>query len=621
MKARVSCIAGAALAVLAAFVACSSNLDPGAPPPDGDGGVDAGADVVVDASSDSLAARGTADIVLMSLSDWRGQVEPLVESDDAGVPQRGYGGLATLVTYFARERAANPHAFLFSSGDAFGSTPLVSSATGDVLAAKGLSRMGVTAAALGPHELDRGTAQLSALLDIGPFRLTSTNLENVVQALGPRPVTPFLLVDVGTADGSAPVKMAILGLTDWALADLQLASNLDEIKVLGSPDEAGMAAAANDAAANARLIGADVVVALANVGASVDTGGPPAGPLVELAAQLKGIDVLFGGETDRAFAEPVGSVFVAQARNKGRNYARVQLHVAGGVARVVDSGTRIVDALAFDVVRPVCDAAPCTCPSASCPKPAPVQSCNKDTGFCQELSVPPDTSAQGLVDDANTQLLTAHVQDAAIAVGSNAFASDGSEQAQETALGDLVADAMRARYAADVALVPGARLSAGLPSPYKPSSTSLNRTSPPYDLVLGDVFQVLADGDSAVVRKVTGQMLWQILGQSVSGAPAKGPAFLQVSGLSFTYSVVPDAGGRIKSVTLDGGKAVPNDASTTFTVVMTEPVSLGGVGYSFLAQAVPTLTRELLTDVLAAHMTAKSPLAAPTAFTRIVKVP
>jgi 5'-nucleotidase len=615
MNARVHWLTGAVLAGLAAFVACSSGQDVAPPAPALDGGGDGSLDTSADAGDEPLAARGTADIVLLSLSDWRGQVDPLVEPDGSGIPQR-YGGLPALVTYFTQERAASPTTFLFSSGDAFGSTPLVSSATGDVLAAKGLSLMGVNAAALGPHELDRGTAQLSALLDVGTFRVTSTNLENVVQVLGPRPVTPFLLVDIGTGDASAPIKMAILGLTDWALADLQFPANRDEIKVSGDASLAGTAATANEAAANARLIGADVVVALANIGASVDTGSPPAGPLIELAGQLKGIDVLFGGETDRAFAEAVGNVFVVQNRNKGRTYARVLLHVDAKTPRIVTAGS-IIEPLAYEVVRPVCDAATCTCPVASCPDQA--HACNSVTGLCEKEVVPADKGAQALVQAAIDQLGT--VQDTAIAVGSDAFPADGtSEQTEETALGDLVADAMRLRYAADVALIPGARLGAGLPSPYK-APASLNRASPPYDLVVGDVEQVLAQDESAVVRHVTGQMLWQILGHSIDVVPAKGAAFLQVSGLSFTYAAAPDAGARLESVTLDGGKVVPANDATTYTVVMTEPLSRGGLGYSFLAELVPTLTRELVTDVLVEYMKAKSPLSAPKTFTRIVKVP
>ncbi len=616
MKVRVPWLAGAVLVGLAAFVACSSSPDAQPPPPVSDGGADSGPEPGPDADANLLPPRGTGDIVLLSMSDWRGQVDPITEPDDAGVPQR-YGGLPALVTYFARERAQGTQTFLFSSGDAFGSTPLVSSATGDTLAVKGLSLMGLTAAALGPHELDRGPAQLSALLELGTFRMTSTNLENVVEALGPRPVIPFLLVDVGTGDASAPVKMAILGLTDWALAELQFTANIDKLSVKGTADLAGTATAANEAAANARLIGADVVVALANIGASVDTGAPPAGPLVELAGQLKGIDILFGGETDRAFAKQVGAVYVAQNRNKGRTYARVQLHVAAGVPTVVASGSRIVDALAYDVVRPVCDAATCTCPLAACPDKA--HACNSATGLCESEAVPADKPAQDLVAAAAGGL--GDVQDTQIAVGSDAFPADGtSEQTQETALGDLVADAMRVRYKADVALVPGSRLMAGLPSPYNAPAT-LHRAAPPYDLVVGDALQVLGESESAVVRHVTGQALWQILGQSVAAAPAKAAAFLQVSGLSFTYSVAPDAGTRLKSVTLDGGKVIPANDTTTYTVVMTEPLSRGGLGYKSLAEPVPTLTREILSAVLVEQMKAKTPLAAPKAFTRIVKVP
>jgi 5'-nucleotidase len=616
MNARVVCLAALTALSLAGLGSCGSGATAGPAADSVDAGADTSADPTVDASDSAPIGTATGDVVLLALSDWRGQVDPVRELGADGVP-RAFGGLPALTTYFAQEREKSPGALLLASGDSFGSTPLVSSSTDDVLAAKGLSLMGVTAQALGPHDFDRGIAKLTSLLSVGPFRVTSTNLENVVQVLGPRPVTPFLLVDVGATDAGPPVKIAILGLTDWALADLQFASNLDEIAVRAPKDLPGTAAAANEAAANARLIGANLVVALANIGGSV-ASGPPAGPLIELAQQLRGVDVLIGGETDLAYTTAIGSMLVMQNRNKGRTYGRVELHVANGAPKVVHA--EIVEPVAYDVVRPVCDGgATCSClsPVAQCPDAA--HTCNVLTGFCEAEAVTFDKGAQALVRTASDAL--SPLLDKTIAVATDAFPFDATAlETQETALGDLVADAMRARYGAQLAILPGSRLGGGLPSPYKaPADT--RRAAPPYDLVLGDVESfVLADGGSAVVRQVTGQALWQILEKSVAAAPAKSDGFLQVSGLSFTYSTSPDAGTRVKTVTLDGGGAIsPTDTTTTYTIVMTDAVSAGGLGYGFLAEAVPTLTRELLSDVLTTYLGSKTPVSAPKALTRIVK--
>ncbi len=619
MSGRVLGLIGAAALGLSAAAACGTTSDT-VPAPVGDASDEATADGALDAGDEGegITGRGNADLVILALSDWRGQVETIVEPDGTGIPRR-YGGLPALATYFARERAQSPNTLVFSSGDAFGSTPLLSSATGDLLAAKGLALLGVTAGALGPHDFDRGATQLSTLLDVGGFRVTSTNLEKVIQVLGPRPVTPFLLVDVGTGDASAPIKVAVLGLTDWALAELQFASNLEEIAVRGTKDLLGTAAAANEAAANARLVGADLVVALANVGAGDVSGAAPTGPLIELAGQLKGIDLLFGGETDRAYATTVGGVTVVQNRNKGRTYARVKLHVEKGIP-TLQGLPEIVEPLAYDVVRPVCgDAATCACPSAPCPDAT--HSCNSASGFCEAAVVKPDKTAQDLLQAAGGEV--GPLLDTMIAVATDAFPHDAtSDQIQETALGDLVADAMRIRYGTQLALVPGSRIFSPLPSAYK-APANLNRTTAPYDLVVGDVATfLLTGGDSAVVRQISGQALWQILEKSVAVTPTKDAGFLQVSGFSFTYTIAADAGTmRVKTVTLDGGKIVSPNDPTLYTVVLTDALSRGELGYPALAEEVPTLTRELLTDVVVGYVKAKTPLALPKTLTRIVKVP
>ncbi len=620
MRARLATLSVLAVASLGAlFAACGSGHDGAAPPAASDGGADASGPAKSDATADGPPSRGRGDVVLLTLSDWRGQVAPLDEPADGGAPGR-YGGLAALTTAFLAERAAAPGALLLSTGNAFGSTPLVSSATGDKLAATGLGMMGLNVGALGPHELDRGTAKLSALLDLGAFRVTATNLDNVSQALGPQPVTPFLLYDVGDADAGRRVKLAILGLTDFRLADLQFASNLDKLAVKSPMDLAGTAAAANEAAANARLVGADVVIALTNVGVGDASGPTPQGPLLDLARALKGVDVLVGGETDRAITVDLGSLLVMQNRSRGRTYGRIRLRVDGGAVQVVSAD--VVEPRAYAATSPICDAGAdgggaCRCPLGPCAAGA---TCNAASGLCETELIAPNKDALDAIQGATAAI--GPLLDTAIATATDAFPRDGVlERKQETALGDLVADAMRARYGAQIAFVPGSRLGAPLPSAYK-APDALSRATAPFDLVVGDVDAfLLPDVESAVVRQLTGQTLWQILEASVARAPAPAPAFLQVSGLSFSYTTKPDAGSRVKTVTLDGGRAIaPNDA-TLYTVVLTETLSRGDLGYRSLAEPVPTPSRELLSDIVVELFKQKSPLTPPLMFTRIVNVP
>jgi len=67
-------------------------------------------------TSTSVAAapsHGTVDIQILNVSDWHGQLDPLV----VGTAQ--VGGAAALSAYFQADRAANPNTLTLTAGDAW----------------------------------------------------------------------------------------------------------------------------------------------------------------------------------------------------------------------------------------------------------------------------------------------------------------------------------------------------------------------------------------------------------------------------------------------------------------------------------------------------------------------
>jgi 2',3'-cyclic-nucleotide 2'-phosphodiesterase (5'-nucleotidase family) len=623
VPARLFVVAACAAVAMGGALASCGATDGGSMADDGGGTAvaETGAD---DAGVEVEAAAGEGTLQILALADLRGQLEPVVEADSRSLPQV-YGGLEALATYFARERASVVEPTLVvSAGDSFGASPILSSAFYDVPTAKGLDLLGVTASAFGEHDFSRGTKALAALLGMGSFRMVSTNLANVVVELGPEPVTPLMLLDVGGADAgtSARLRVAILGLTRADVRELQFPANLGDISATAP------AAAANKTAQHARLLGADVVIALAHVGAAgLGADGVPYGPLLDLAGELRGVDLLVGGESDVALCTAVGAMAVVQPRSKGRSYARVRLAVTGSGVRV-DEET-LIEPLVIRTSGGTCDAgadsAPCACPAAPCAGGA---SCN-DASLCEERVVEADDAAVALLAPHRAALPAA--LDRPIAVSDGGFAENGTEQRAETALGDLVADALLAKYATlgkppQIALVPGARLRAALPSSYVPSvDAGLRRGAPPYDLLVADVQRVLPFGDTAVVRTLTGARLREVLEQSVAAVPAASASFMQVAGLTVTYSRSADAGSRIEKVTVaapsGGAIDVPPGDATEYLVVLPDWTSRGHDGFAQLAEDVSTPGRDLLADILAEYLASSSPLGAFPARARIVPLP
>jgi hypothetical protein len=74
---------------------------------------------------------------------------------------------------------------------------------------------------------------------------------------------------------------------------------------------------------------------------------------------------------------------------------------------------------------------------------------------------------------------------------------DNSERLREIPIGDLLADALRVTYGADLGFMNGGGIRAPLPSTYMPADHALRRpdagyaAGPPYDLVVGDAYAIL----------------------------------------------------------------------------------------------------------------------------------
>ena len=198
--------------------------------------------------------------------------------------------------------------------------------------------------------------------------------------------------------------------------------------------------------------------------------------------------------------------------------------------------------------------------------------------------------------------------DGVIGEATDEFPRGGNiERLGEVAIGNLIADSMRAAYGTDLAFTNGGGIRAPLPSTYLPQDTTLRRTTPgyaagpPYDLVIGDVFTVLPFGNIVITREVTGALLYEILEHGVAAMPAANGRFPQISGFKFTYDVAQLPGSRVVDVILDDGTPVLPD-STVYSLATNDFVNAGGDGYTMLAGG-HGVSREVMADVLLEYIT------------------
>jgi 5'-nucleotidase len=113
-------------------------------------------------------------------------------------------------------------------------------------------------------------------------------------------------------------------------------------------------------------------------------------------------------------------------------------------------------------------------------------------------------------------------------------ARDALSRRQESVLGDLVTDAVRAGTGADVALINAGAMR--LDDVIRPGSVSTYQ--------LESIF-LFADETRIVTFPLTGARLRQVLEHGVSDASLGKGGFLQVSGVAFTYDPSRPSGGRV----------------------------------------------------------------------------
>lgn len=152
----------------------------------------------------------------------------------------------------------------------------------------------------------------------------------------------------------------------------------------------------------------------------------------------------------------------------------------------------------------------------------------------------------------------------AVAAGqtTTVLSTDGAD-VQEATFGDLVTDALCDKTGATLAFVPAVSFKRG--------------SIPAGPVTLVKVSALLQNPDEAwAVGELTGDQIKQALERSVSRAPVPSGAFLQVSGLSLTYSPNGGAAGRVKSVLVGGA---PLNETKKYEVAMPLSLAKGGSGY------------------------------------------
>ncbi|WP_421726283.1 bifunctional metallophosphatase/5'-nucleotidase [Bauldia sp.] len=161
-----------------------------------------------------------------------------------------------------------------------------------------------------------------------------------------------------------------------------------------------------------------------------------------------------------------------------------------------------------------------------------------------------------------------------------------SVRTQETAIGNLITDAMRQAVDADIAITNGGGIRAD--REYEPG-TKLTR---------GDVLAELPFGNKTVKLEMTGAQIRAALENGFSGVETVAGRFPQVSGLTIETNYGRPAGERVLSVMVDGA---PLDDAATYTVATNDFLANGGDGYAVFTEA-PNLINPVDATLMASQV-------------------
>ena len=407
-----------------------------------------------------------------------------------------------------------PGAVLLDAGDFLHGSPLAGFDKGKTLVSL-MCGAGYFAAAAGNHEFSFDLPTLrerakEAAEHAPPMRILSSNIQT---RDGPLLLEPWARRDV------AGIALCVFGLTTTTTKNQSTPSTVADL-TFDDPFPA-----ATRMVKELRASGCDLVVALTHLGS--DAWMPFTS--LDLAAVTPGLDAIIDGHSHRQFASfAPGLAPVVSSGSHGKALGKLTL--------AVDAETRKILAVENAFLSP-----------------NDIERIPPDPDILAQL-----TALQKTVDESLSEVI---VQSPAALSGDRVLT-----RTNETAFGDLTADALRAAYGTDIAIVNAGGIRKGLPKG---------------PVTRKDVAAAYPFGGYAVSMEITGTELLALLEHGFGKLPEASGGFPQISGFSVVIAPTSPSGSRVANVRVGG---VPLRETARYTLTTNEFLAQGGDGYPLAAK-------------------------------------
>ena len=523
------------------------------------------------------------DLRILAINDFHGYLEPpqggirIADPDDKSKKVAvAAGGAEHMATLVKKLRQDTRNTIFVAAGDLIGASPFLSAMFHDEPTIESLSMMGLAVAAVGNHEFDEGKDEL--------LRMQHGGCHPIDKCQGPHPFlgakfrylaastfekstgkTIFPAYEVREFDG---IPVAFIGLTlkgtpnlvsPVGVADLEFRDEADTVNAL---------------VPELKARGVEAIVVL------IHEGGFPAGdynecpgisgPIVDIVRKFdRAVDVVVSGHTHQPYVCEIDRRLVTSADKYGTIVTSIDLQL---------------DAVTRDVV-----------------------SARADNVIVRTAAYTKDPEQTALLESYDK--LAAPIADRPAGSVTETLSRTPNE-AGESVLGDIVADAQLAATRADVN---GAAVIAFT----NPGGVRGDIVKKPDGVTYADVFTSQPFRNQLVTLTLTGAQIKDALEQQ--WLDPKRPRVLQVSsGFSYTWDSMKPYGERVIAdrMLLNGQRI---DPAKHYRVTVNNYLAVGGDGFTVFTRGTAPRVGVYDVDALFAFFRANSPIA-PTTANRIVRL-
>jgi 2',3'-cyclic-nucleotide 2'-phosphodiesterase (5'-nucleotidase family) len=440
---------------------------------------------------------------VLETTDFHGAILPGPKDRRTG---RAIGSSVVLAAWIEKLRAENPEGtVLIDGGDCFQGTMISNLQYGRPVVEQ-MNDLGYVACAVGNHDFDWSADTLVRRARESRYAELGANCLERKTGRIPKPMA------ADTTVVRRGVRVSILGLCYRNTPSVTLAANVAHLRF-----EDDSATAARRVPELRKRERPDAVLVVGHIPAETDSLRHAKSGDLTRVAQVPGVDAFFGGHSHNQVSDQIHGVPVMIAGSHGQYIAVCDLAVDPVKHQVVES---------FSHLQPT---------------------------WADEVT--PDSAWVARVARWNAAVGTAGAEP--VARSARALNRSGPE----SAVGDLVADAMRAKSGADVALQNTGGLRADLPEGM---------------LTKGNVYEVMPFDNTIFVQELTGAELKLALEQGL-----RRNRVTQVSGIRWSFDASRPELQRVVSFARSDG--TPIDDARTYRVACNNFMATGGDEYDVLA--------------------------------------